>query len=199
MSNNHPTKKNGIRQATLAFIAILLCVVCLTGVTLALFMSKDSGTIGINVTSGKVSVDIVDNHDKSLVGDVLDFVNPTPEKKMYWEPGATFYTQPFRVKNTGEVTVNYHVYVNTSNASSELVHALDFYLTTDPTKLEEPIDLPTFKGTLISGQCGETYYLVVHMKKEASNKYKNMTLTGIGITVYAVQGNVDVDTIPHGV
>ena len=39
----------------------------------------------------------------------------------------------------------------------------------------------------------ETYYLVIRMKETAGNEFQNKTYTGIGITVYAVQGNAPIE------
>jgi len=59
----------------IAAMVILLCLVSITGATLALFTSTtEDGKIGINATSGNLKVDIVDasENPSSLVGDVLD-------------------------------------------------------------------------------------------------------------------------------
>jgi hypothetical protein len=45
----------------MAALVILLCLVCLTGATLALFTGNvNDGTIGIITTTGDIAVDIVD-------------------------------------------------------------------------------------------------------------------------------------------
>ena len=81
-------------------IIILLLLTTIVGLTYALFTSGgDDGKIGVNVTSGECKIDIVDAEDKSLVGDVLDFVTEEKKDKIYFEPGATYYTEGFEVKN----------------------------------------------------------------------------------------------------
>lgn len=192
---SHTETKNRGRKMTLSIIIILLCLISLVGVTLALFTSDvNDGKIGINVTSGKVSVDIEDREGNSLVGDVLDFVCSTADDEIYWEPGATFYTEGFRVTNEGDVPINYHLYINSgTSGDKELVEALEFYITQDPTDLENAEKLDSFKGALeVDQSSDETYYLVVHMKETAGNKYQGLTLWGVGVTVYAVQGNVEI-------
>ena len=48
----------------IAALVILLCLVCLSGATYALFTNDPSdGTIGIVTTSGKVDVDIINDYD----------------------------------------------------------------------------------------------------------------------------------------
>ena len=56
-------------------LVILLCLVCLTGATLALFTSDpNDGTIGIITTSGDVEIDIVDTSGATLQNRALDFI-----------------------------------------------------------------------------------------------------------------------------
>ena len=51
--------------------------------------------------------------------------------------------------------------------------------------------LTEFKESgLAVGESSETYYLFVRMKESAGNEFQGKTYTGIGVTVYAVQGNV---------
>ena len=100
-------------------LIILLCVVCLVGSTLALFTSnKEDGTIGIITTAGTVRVDIVDALDEkiSFAGKALPFLTPRGNEELLFEPGATFYTQGFKIKNSGDVPINFHLAVNRSTA-----------------------------------------------------------------------------------
>ena len=90
----------------IAAMVILLCFVSITGATYALFTaSTEDGKIGINATSGDLEVDIIDasNNPSSLVGDVLNFVTTSDKQEIWFEPGAMYYTEGFRVKNTGEI------------------------------------------------------------------------------------------------
>ena len=67
--------KASYNKFIIAAMVILLCLISITGATLALFTSDvNDGTIGINATSGNVKVDIVDEKDtRSLVGEFLKF------------------------------------------------------------------------------------------------------------------------------
>ena len=42
------------------------------------------------------------------------------------------------------------------------------------------------------GEKTDTYYLVIKMREEAGNEFQDKSYTGIGVTVYAVQGNAEV-------
>ncbi|MBQ8424834.1 MAG: hypothetical protein IJX17_02285 [Clostridia bacterium] len=172
---------------------LILCLFVLSGVTLALFTSKDDGKIGINVTSGKLKVDIVDVNDNTLVGDVLEFVSTKNNKVCLFEPGATFHTQGFKIKNSGNITMNFYISISQDEDFNDekLKAAFDFWVTTDPNDPTKTIDLLSYKGSLAKDETSEIYYLVAHMKQSAGNEFKNQVFTGVGITVNAVQGNVD--------
>lgn len=181
------------KKFILSITTLVLCLFVLSGVTLALFTSKDDGKIGINVTSGRLKVDIVDTNNTSLVGDVLGFVSTRDNQVCLFEPGATFYTQGFKVKNSGDILMNYYISISEdSNIDSvKLKQAFEFWITTDPNNLESAVKLQSYEGTLESNQTSEIYYLVAHMKETAGNEFKNKVFRGVGITVNAVQGNVE--------
>jgi hypothetical protein len=46
-----------------------------------------------------------------------------------------------------------------------------------------------FYGTVAKDGVSTTYYLYIKMKETIGNDFQNKVYTGIGITVYAVQGN----------
>ena len=52
--------------------------------------------------------------------------------------------------------------------------------------------LTDFRGRLNPGDTSQSYVLLVKMKETAGNEFQNRTFTGIGITVYAVQGNAEI-------
>ena len=179
-----------------AALVILLCLVCLTGATLALFTSNiEDGTIGIITTSGNVQVDVVNKEGVSLLKNTLSFV--TTRDEVLFEPGATFYTQPFRVKNAGDVTVNFRIDVSEDKDvdMKAFREAFEIYVATDPTLPATAQDMNDFVGQLAVGGESREYCLVIKMKESAGNKFQGATYDGIGITVYAVQGNVNVEDV----
>ena len=209
-------------------LVILLCLISLAGATLALFTNDlNDGTIGIITTAGSVKVDIVDtsSEENSLVGKVLLFYTSSERKEILFEPGATIYTQGFKVKNLGSVPINFRLYISRNEIETDetgslhldgydkLDHeafkrAFDVWITTDPSDPEKHVGIEEFVGSL--GADGnayrdedgsvktntvteETYYLVIRMKKDVDNEFQGKYYTGIGVTVYAVQGNVFVE------
>jgi len=181
----------------IAAMVILLCLVSITGATLALFTSTtEDGKIGINATSGNLKVDIVDasENPSSLVGDVLDFVTTSDNKKILFEPGAMYYTEGFRVKNNGSIPVNFILYISEDETvSADFSDAFEVWLTEDPTNRENMVKLQEFDGRLEVGQNSSIYYLVFRMKETAGDEFQDRTFTGVGITVCAVQGNVSIN------
>ena len=177
-------------------LVILLCLVCLTGATLALFTSDpNDGTIGIITTSGDVEIDIVDTEGATLQNKALGFITSSADKEPLFEPGATFFTEGFKVKNIGSIPVNFRAYISNdeNEAMDSFDKAFDLWIATDPYDTNTYSELLEFTGRLEVDQSSDVYYLIVSMKKSAGNEFKNKVYSGIGITVYAVQGNLDIE------
>ncbi len=194
--------QSNMRAIVIAALTILVCLVCLTGATLALFTSnEEDGRIGIITTAGNVAVDIVDaEYDEiSLVGNVLKFQTSATNREAKFEPGATFRTQGFQIKNVGSVPVNFRLYISRDEeidaefTMEEFLSAFDIWISTNPDNHVGAQSLNEFAGTLPVDQASDTYYLFVRMKDDAGNEFQGRSYEGIGITVYAVQGNVSVE------
>ena len=184
-----------LSKIVVALLVILLCLVFIVGATVALFTSND-GKIGINATAGDLEVDIVDAFDtsKSLVGDVLDFDVDTEDGEVLFEPGATFYTEGFRVKNDGNISLNFIIYISEDDdTDADFNEAFDVWVTKDPQNDQSVQNIQDFDRHLKPGEISDIYYLVCRMKTDAGNEYQKRTFTGVGITVCAVQGNVNID------
>ena len=176
----------------IAALVILLCLVCLTGATFALFTNDpNNGTIGIITTSGNVEIDIVDTAGESLQTKALDFITTSPEAKLQFEPGATFCTQEFQVLNKGNIPVNFSLSVSKDDKIDiqAFEQAFEVWIV-EGENFANAERLTAFKGSLAAGESSETYYLFIKMKESVGNEFQGKTYTGIGVTVYAVQGNV---------
>ena len=185
--------KSNKQAFIIAALVILLCLACLTGATLALFTSDlNDGTIGIVATSGDVEIDIVDTSGATLQNRALDFITSSDDKEPLFEPGATFYTQEFQVKNTGDIPVNFSLSVSKDDKidMEEFDEAFEVWIvraSDDDFKNAERIT--KFKGRLEVGESSEKYCLVIKMKETVGNEFQGKTYSGIGVAVYAVQGN----------
>ena len=182
-------------------LVILLCLVCLTGATLALFTSDpNDGTIGIVTTSGDVEVDIVDTSGATLQNRALDFITasgtPTYSGNVLFEPGAIFYTQGFKIKNTGDIPVNFSLSVSKDDKidMEEFDKAFELWIVKEGDDFSSAEKITEFKvNGLAAGESSETYYLFIKMKESVGNEFQGKTYTGIGVTVYAVQGNAQLN------
>ena len=188
--------KSNKQACIIAAMVILLCLVCLTGATLALFTSdKNDGTIGIITTSGDVEIDIVDTAGESLQNKALSFVTPSglvDDDDILFEPGATFYTQDFQVKNTGKIPVNFRLSVSKDDEidMEEFNRAFELWIAKKGDDISSAVRLTSFEvDGLAAGDSSQVYFLIIKMKESADNEFQNKTYTGIGVTVYGVQGN----------
>ena len=176
----------------IAAIVILLCLISISGATYALFTNGEDGKIGLNITTGKVKIDIVDDTDspETLVGDVLDFVTEDEDGLIIFEPGATYHTEGFRIRNDGNIPVHFILYISEDEKYDEsFADAFEVWLTNDPSSRSGMVKLNEFEGRLQPGKISDAYYLVFKMKTSAGNEFQNTPFSGVGVTVLAVQGN----------
>ena len=124
---------------------------------------------------------------------ILQILTSSGNKDILFEPGAVFFTQGFKVKNTGNVPINFSLGVSKDvNIDQEAFdEAFELWISTTPN-IDSAERLDQFKGRLEVGQRSDTYYLFIKMRETAGNKFQGKTYSGIGITVYAVQGNVEI-------
>ena len=197
------TEKSNKKALIIASLVILISLACLSGATLALFTNDiGDGTIGIITTAGDIEVDIVDTtaEENSLVGEYLKFhISPdlsSESKDILFEPGATYHTDGFKIKNTGDIPVSFRLFVSEDESidMDEFNRAFEVWISKESIKNENAQRLTEFVGRLEVGKSTEnTYFLFVKMKETAGNEFKNKTYSGIGVTVYAVQGNAVMD------
>lgn len=188
----------------IAALVILLCLICLVGATLALFTNDpEYGTIGIITTSGDIGIEIVDTAGESLMGKSLTFVSSSGNPNILFEPGSTFSTQGFKVKNTGNIHIDIKLSVakdNVVDINQQPVDIKEFEEAFEVKIVEQKpneavdyskaVELPLFEENINAGDCSDsTYYLVVKMKETAGHKFQDQSYSGIGVTVCAVQGN----------
>ena len=195
MNNKRATK----RALLTSVMALVMCVVMLVGTTFAWF--TDTASTGVNkIVSGNLKVDIVDEHNESLVGKTLSFKDVNGKTDILWEPGATFFTQGFKIANEGNLALKYKVVVSGITGDTGLLKVMKFDVVSAMTKTGSEVNFDTTPGQLLPSAAGTpsvsdtTYYLRGHMDENAGNEYKNMTLTGISVTVYATQLNSEFDS-----
>ncbi len=181
------TKFKNTKRALLASgMALILCVSMLVGSTFAWFTDSVT-TAGNTIQSGTLKIDLVDANDKSMEGEVIEFVakDGRDQDKILWEPGCTYETEPVYVVNNGNLALKYVVNINGIKGNAKLLETIEWTVTVDGKET----DLSTFEGTLIPGETEKSGAIVLsgHMKEEAGNDYQGLTAEGISITVYATQ------------
>ena len=191
------TKKATKRALLTSVMALVMCVVMLVGTTFAWF--TDTASTAVNkIQAGNLDVDIIDLQGNSLDGKTLNFVNKENQSNILWEPGATFFTQGFKIANKGNLALKYKVVVSGTTGDTGLLKVMKFDVVSAMTKTGSEVDFAANPGQLPptsdTPSVSDTYYLRGHMDESAGNEYKNMTLTGISVTVYATQLNSEFDS-----
>ena len=187
MSNKKATK----RALLTSILAICLCLVMLIGSTFAWF--TDTASTAVNqIQSGTLKVDIVNEAGDSIKDKSMNFVNKDNSSDILWEPGVTFKTPVFQVKNIGNLALKYKLTINGVTGDSKLLEVIKFSVVKeDGTAL----DLAAFEGHLETANAtGEKLYIQGHMEETAGNDYQNKKLEGLGITVLATQDTVENDS-----
>ena len=200
MNNKKATK----RALLTSVMALVMCVVMLVGTTFAWF--TDTASTGVNrIQAGNLKVDIVDESNESLDGKTLKFIQAGSgtEKALVedvlWEPGATFFTQGFKIANKGNLALKWKAQVNKGTTAAnegnfDLLDVIDFYLVKGTGESQTETPLNEFTGNLKKTETSDVYYIKGVMKTTAGNDYQGLTLNGITITVYATQDTVENDS-----
>jgi hypothetical protein len=192
--------KSNKQTLIIAALVILLCLSCLSGATFAIFTNDlDEGTIGVVATSGNMKIDIVDLLGNTLQNNALKFdvtSTATEDEDILFEPGAIFYTEGFKVENKGDVPVNFRISVSKDESidMEAFDEAFELWIVRKGDDFSSAQNLPEFevKG-LPAYTSSDTYFLFIKMKETAGNQFQKQSYSGIGITVYAVQGNVEIE------
>ena len=205
MSNKKATKRALLTSIT----ALAMCVVMLVGTTFAWF--TDTATANVNkIQAGKldVALEMKDSAGSWVTaeGKTLNFVkaaNAPAGEKVLWEPGAEYKLPELRVRNDGNLALKYEV---------AITGAVDATPNNGVNDLEL-LDVITFRasiggGTATSGVYGktiatgalnkngdfQTIQLSAKMDENAGNKYQEMAISGIAITVKAMQASYEYDS-----
>ena len=182
--------KNTRKALLMSAVSLLLCFAMLLGTTFAWF--TDSATSGTNmIQAGNLKIDIIDASGASLVGDKLMFQDKNGNTNILWEPGVTFRTQAFKIKNAGSLALKFTMSLNGIKGDSELLDVISFSVVKDDGTA---VDLDSFVGTLTAGNTTDFYYIQGVMATTAGNEYQGKTLEGIGITVSATQQTYETDS-----
>ena len=202
MNNNQKATKRALLTSVMALV---MCVVMLVGTTFAWF--TDTASTAVNkIVAGNLKVDIVGATSETHING-LSFQNKDNSAQILWEPGVTFHTEGFRIKNAGNLALKWKIAINEDSASTgvvegsngkqgmNLLDVIDFSVVSSKAKDAEAVKIDEFVGhTAANTVDSTTYYIKGTMQTTAGNDYQNLTLDGITITVYATQDTVEYDS-----
>ncbi len=184
--------KNTKRALILSAMSLLLCVSMLVGTTFAWFTDTDTATV-TNIVSGTLDIKILDANGNEKK-DALNFVNKNGSADILWEPGATFRTEGFKLKNNGSLYLKYKIQINNTEVSyNKLNEVIDFSLVKEDGTV---IDLATMKDIELAPTTGMSDLMFIEgkMQTTAGNEYQGQTMTGVSITVLAAQATEEFDS-----
>ena len=215
--NNTKTTKRALLSSV---IAMFICVAMLIGTTFAWF--TDSASTAVNkIQAGTLGIQLLDNEGNSLEGQALSWQKAAgaANEDVLWEPGCTYNTQQFYIENNGNLNLKFKFLVSGITGDAKLVEAIDFTAMADASwfkfntgavsiatsgefDLLKGYDLDTlFYGTMHFDEYvlepGDKVGPIVisgHMKEEAGNEYRGLSIDGIGITVIATQATGEEDS-----
>ena len=183
--------------------SMLVCVAMLIGTTFAWF--TDTASTGVNkIQAGTLKVDIINQAGDSLKGEQLKWQSKDgrAQENILWEPDCTYFLEPFMIQNKGNLALKYKIIINGVTGDNKLLEALDFgfYYFSPGFGASRSLDELVEGGKLDNvseypGLCTAPIYIYAHMKEEAGNEYKGLSIDGIGITVVATQYTYEKDSI----
>ena len=215
------TGKTTRRALLTSALAILACVAMLVGTTFAWF--TDTASTAVNtIQSGRLKISLQDKDENDLTGKTIRWTRKSAATgrqetidengQPLWEPGATYRTEWFYIRNTGNLALKYKVVVNGFTGDTKLLEALDFTVLLmgatvsgngAGTKICRSLDeLAAYEGYLLpeSAKTSATdpdyvgIKITAKMREDAGNEYQGLSLGNLGITVIATQYTYEYDS-----
>ncbi len=189
------TKSNSVKRSLIAsIVSVSVCVLMALGTTFAWF--TDSAKTAVNkIQAGELKVDIVnESGTESVQNTGLKFKNADgiSGETLLWEPGCTYKTEGFKIKNNGNLALKYKLALNGITGDSDLLKVISFSVVKEDGSA---VDLSTFEGKLnTKNELSEVLFIQGHMAESASNFYQGKELSGLGLTVVATQNTYEKDS-----
>lgn len=205
--------KHTKQKLIISIASLLMSLTMMIGSTYAWF--SDNASTGVNkIESGTLDIQILNGEGNSIENSSLHWMkNGNPNDSIKWEPGATYHTQPFQIKNGGDLSLKFKLSVNGIESNSVLNTEISFYISTHPETDNTWMEVKGNNGIaskeyyLKPGQYWDgtdtasndpvTVYLVAHMDEDAGNNCQGQTLDNIGITLAATQYVEEEDSFSH--
>ena len=212
-------KQSKISIPTLV-ITLFLCTLTFVGTTLAWF--TDSARSGSTIIkSGTLKVELVDAKGASLEGEMIKWAarDGRAQDEILWEPGCTYKTEEFYIKNAGNLNLKFKFNVTGIDGDAKLLEVIDFSVMADANDMKfntGAVSVDTsgtfdlLKGytvdTLFYGKQTFTEYvlepgdevgplvLTGHMDENAGIEYQGLVIDGISVSVVATQATGEEDS-----
>lgn len=186
------TNRNSTRRSLLvSATALILSIAMLVGTTFAWF--TDSASTDVNkIQAGNLDVALEMSTDgtnwESAEGKTLTFKTEDNRAadQILWEPGCTYELPQLRVVNEGNLALKYKIQITGIQGDAKLNEVIEWTIGDAAINLTEE--------RLSAGETGDAFTIKGHMQETAGNEYKNLTIDGISITVYATQDTVEYDS-----
>ena len=190
---NRTVTKRALATSTLA---ILVCIAMLIGATFAWF--TDTASTAVNkIVSGNLDVGLeyAIDWDKDgnptawddAEGKTLNFKTADGRTtNILWEPNCTYELPELRVVNGGKLALKYKVVISGIDGDAMLNDVIEWTINN--------ADIGT-EYRLGAGKTSDLLTIKGHMDENANNDYQDRSIDGIGITVYATQDTVEIDSI----
>lgn len=192
MKDNRTSVK---RSLFVSAIALTLTAALLIGSTFAWFTSTATTSVS-DVTAGTLKVEIVNSDGSELENNTVKFVDKDGSSNILWEPGVTFTTKEFKIKNAGNLALKYkfQLGMNVTDANKALYNAITFYIAyKDANGTEQRVDVSQYEGHLAGNANSDAFYLIGEMNP-AATEGQGQTLSDLAIAVVATQDTVENDS-----
>lgn len=169
-----------------SWLSALLCLIMIVGVTYAWFTTGNFVEADM-IQVGELEVGVVDGDGNSMESKTLRWMT---QNVNYWEPGCTYYTEPFTIKNVGDLYFKYQLSIDGFTGDTELLDVLEFHIYKYNTSTKKVMVDKTYEGVEVQHKNldeGETYVLGGTMSTEADNSYQGMKLRNATIVINATQ------------
>lgn len=156
------SSKNTKRALLASVLSVVLCCAMLIGSTFAWF--TDSVSTSVNrIQAGTLKIALVDAEGNSLEGETLGWkaFDNRAQNEIFWEPGATYNTEEFFIKNDGNLNLKFKFLVSGIDGDAKLLEVIDF------TAMAEADDFTfAMPSALFKPGAGETFDLLKGYEKD---------------------------------
>ena len=209
MSGRKATK----RALLTSVMALVMCVVMLVGTTFAWF--TDTAKTSVNtIQAGNLKIALVDGDDEDLTNRSVSWTAKGTDGRQHpvevplWEPGCTYKTEQFYLRNDGNLAVKYKLNISFAG-DTKLLEVLEFSALVSGDNvpggmitLHSLDEINGYEGHLLpaSESVGGTdpeyvgFKITGKMKTTAGNEYQGLTLGDIKIDVVATQYTYENDS-----